>query len=64
MAHLLKALAGEEGVDTNEDGLISITEAFAWTKENVTNVSAKSLGRRQVPELIGTGDSILTIPVE
>ena len=60
--YLLKALSGARGVDTDDDGLITITEAFAWTKEKVTNVSAKSLGRLQVPELIGTGDTILTIP--
>ena len=62
--YLLKALAGAEGVDTNEDGLISITETFAWTKEHVANVSAKSLGRLQVPELIGRGDIILSMPVK
>lgn len=60
--YLLKALSGERGVDTNEDGLITIQEAFAWTKDRVTNVSAKSMGRLQVPELIGRGDTVLTIP--
>ena len=60
--YFLKALNGEKGVDTNEDGLISLREAFAWTKNEVCAVSAKSLGRLQVPELIGQGDTILTIP--
>ena len=50
-------------VDANEDGLISVREAFNWTKKEVSAVvSAKSLGRLQVPELIGNGDTILTIP--
>lgn len=60
--YFLKALNGEKGVDANEDGLISMKEAFSWTKEEVQAVSAKSLGRLQVPELIGEGDTILTIP--
>ena len=60
--YLLQALAGAEGVDANEDGLISITEAFSWTKEKVASVSAKSLGRLQIPELLGGGDTVLTIP--
>ena len=49
-------------VDKDEDGLITIQEAFAWTKEKVANVSAKSLGRLQVPELIGSSDTVLTMP--
>jgi len=60
--YFLKALNGERGVDTNEDGLISLAEVFNWTKKEVQAVSAKSLGRLQVPELIGKGDTILTIP--
>ena len=60
--YFLKALNGEKNVDANEDGLISMREAFNWTKEEVQAVSAKSLGRLQVPELIGKGDTILTIP--
>jgi len=60
--YFLKALNGEEGVDANEDGLISMREAFNWTKKEVQAVSAKSLGRLQVPELIAKGDTILTIP--
>jgi len=60
--YLLKALSGEQGVDIDQDGLITIKEAFAWTKERVTGISAKSLGRLQVPELIGDGDTVLVIP--
>ena len=60
--YFLKALNGEKSVDANEDGLISVKEAFNWTKKKVSAVSAKSLGRLQVPELIGKGDTILTIP--
>jgi tetratricopeptide (TPR) repeat protein len=60
--YFLKALNGEKGVDANEDGLISMKEAFDWTSKEVRAVSAKSLGRLQVPELIGEGDTILTIP--
>ena len=60
--YFLKALNGEKNVDANEDGLISVKEAFNWTKKEVSAVSAKSLGRLQVPELIGKGDTILTIP--
>ena len=60
--YFLKALNGEKSVDANEDGLISVKEAFNWTKKEVSAVSAKSLGRLQVPELIGKGDTILTIP--
>ena len=60
--YFLKALNGEKSVDANEDGLISVKEAFNWTKKEVSAVSAKSLGRLQVPELIGQGDTILTIP--
>ena len=60
--YFLKALNGEKSVDANEDGLISVKEAFNWTKKEVCAVSAKSLGRLQVPELIGQGDTILTIP--
>lgn len=60
--YFLKALNGERGVDANKDGLISLREAFDWTKEEVQDVSAKSLGRLQVPGLIGRGDVILTIP--
>ena len=60
--YFLKALNGEKSVDANEDGLISMREAFNWTKKEVQAVSAKSLGRLQVPELIGKGDTILTIP--
>ena len=60
--YFLRALNGEKSVDANEDGLISVKEAFNWTKKEVCAVSAKSLGRLQVPELIGQGDTILTIP--
>lgn len=60
--YFLKALNAERGVDSNRDGLISMKEAFNWTKKEVQAVSAKSLGRLQVPELIGEGDTILTIP--
>ena len=60
--YLLKALSGEQGVDTDQDGLITIKEAFTWTKEKVQSVSAKSLGRLQVPELMGSGDTALTMP--
>jgi len=60
--YFLRALNGERGVDINEDGLISLAEVFKWTKKEVKAVSAKSLGRLQVPELIGKGDTILTIP--
>lgn len=60
--YFLKALNGEEGVDANENGLIGMREVFNWTKKEVQAVSAKSLGRLQVPELIGKGDIILTIP--
>ncbi len=60
--YFLKALNAEGGVDSNRDGLISMQEAFNWTKKEVQAVSAKSLGRLQVPELIGEGDTILTIP--
>jgi hypothetical protein len=60
--YFLKALNAERGVDSNRDGLISLQEAFNWTKKEVQAVSAKSLGRLQVPELIGEGDTILTIP--
>ena len=42
-------------------GIISVKEAFNWTKKEVSAVSAKSLGRLQVPELIGKGDTVLTI---
>lgn len=58
----LKALKGEKGVDVNEDGLISTREVFNWTKKEVQAVSAKSIGRLQVPELIGREDIILTVP--
>lgn len=60
--YFLKALNGEKGVDSNGDGLISMMEAFSYTKKEVKDVSAKSLGRFQLPELIGEGDTILTIP--
>jgi hypothetical protein len=60
--YLVKALNGEKGVDANEDGLISLREAFEWTKSEVKAISAKSLGRLQVPELIGKGDILLTMP--
>lgn len=60
--YLLRALSGEKGVDINEDGLISLQEAFTWTKTEVQGVSAKSLGRLQVPELTGQGDIFLTMP--
>ena len=62
--YLLRALSGEQGVDADEDGLITIKEAFVWTKDKVTSISAKSLGRLQVPELIGKGDTVLTIPTK
>ncbi|MBI5195538.1 MAG: caspase family protein [Nitrospirae bacterium] len=60
--YFVKALAGEKGVDANKDGLISLKEAFDWTRAEVRDVSAKSLGRPQIPELIGEGDVILTMP--
>ena len=60
--YLLKALRGEQGVDADENGLITVKEAFTWTKEKVTSISAKSLGRLQVPELSGGRDMVLVIP--
>ena len=59
--YFLKALNGEKGVDDNEDGLISMKEAFGWSKNEIQAVSSKSLGRFQAPELIGKGDTVLTI---
>jgi len=53
---------GEKGVDKNQDGLITINEAFSWTKDKVTSVSKKSLGRPHYPEIKGKGELILTIP--
>lgn len=60
--YLVQALNGEQGVDQNKDGLITIGEAFAWTKDRVTTVSRKSLGRPQYPEMSGQGSLILTVP--
>ena len=60
--YLVQALNGEEGVDANEDGLITLREAFDWTEDQVASVSAKSLGRPQDPELSGQGNLILTVP--
>ena len=59
--YFLRALKGETGVDVNEDGFISLREAFDWAKGEVVAVSAKSLGHLQVPELIGRGDVVLTV---
>jgi hypothetical protein len=59
--YFLRALKGETGMDANEDSLISLKEAFDWAKGEVVAVSAKSLGRLQVPELIGRGDVVLTV---
>ena len=60
--YFTKALNGEEGVDANGDGLISLREAFTWTDSEVKAVSRKLIGRPQDPEIIGEGDTILTMP--
>ncbi|MEW5735585.1 MAG: caspase family protein [Thermodesulfobacteriota bacterium] len=60
--YFLEALSGAEGVDANGDGLISLAEAFGWTRKNVLAISQKNLGRPQQPEMSGQGDIILTIP--
>ena len=60
--YFIKSLDGTDGVDANSDGLVSLKEAFQWTKTNVASVSAKTLGRLQIPEMRGPGDIILTIP--
>ncbi|MDO9528636.1 MAG: caspase family protein [Syntrophales bacterium] len=60
--YFTRALNGEEGVDADGDGLISLREAFTWTDSEVNAVSRKSLGRPQDPEIIGEGDAILTMP--
>ncbi len=60
--YFIKSLDGADGVDANSDGLVSLKEAFQWTKTNVASVSAKTLGRLQIPEMRGPGDIILTIP--
>jgi len=60
--YFLRALNGEKGVDDNGDGLLRLSEVFNWTKKEVQAVSAKSLERLQVPELIGNGDIVLTMP--
>ncbi len=60
--YLVQALNGEKGVDQNEDGLITLEEAFDWTKNKVSSVSKKSLGKPQYPELTGKGNMILTMP--
>ncbi|GEM_PF-6848825 len=60
--YFVKALNGEKGVDRNKDGLITLEEAFAWTKNKVSSVSKKSLGKPQYPELTGEGNMILTMP--
>ena len=59
--YLIQALNAERGVDADSDGLVTLREAFDWTKSRVESVSVKSLGRRQVPELAGAGDTILTV---
>lgn len=59
--YLIQALNGERGVDADNNGLVTLREAFDWTKSRVESVSVKSLGRRQVPELAGAGDTILTV---
>ena len=60
--YFVKALNGERGVDKNEDGLITLEEAFDWTEDKVASVSKKSLGRPQYPEMTGQGNMILTMP--
>ena len=60
--YFLQALNGARGADRNEDGLITLDEAFTWTKDKVSTISKKSLGRPQYPEMTGQGDLILTVP--
>ena len=60
--YFIQALKGERGVDANEDGLISLKEAFEWAEAKVSSVSRKSLGRPQDPELNGKDSIVLTIP--
>jgi len=61
--YLLRAFQGEDQtVDGDRNGLISLREAFLWSKSQVEEVSAKSLGLTQIPELIGTGEIVVTMP--
>jgi uncharacterized caspase-like protein len=50
-------LAGMQGAaDMNRSGRVTLSEAFAWTKERVS----RGTGGRQVPELMNPADLVLS----
>ena len=54
--YLLRAFREQGLADANRDGVVTLREAFTWAEDKVENVSRKSMGQLQKPEVTGQGD--------